>query len=220
MLETEVYIEHDATRRLQELGLTNSILQEVVGKVYSKHLVYVTKNEPPISYGMTLYLKITGALRDKLLPLGWKRDDYNNHSKTISPNGQVCIVVASGDNNTGQADSCSLSTKSPKGKITKQIINRNHRNQLALDFGGIPGLDFIQTPDLWFLLVYVDDKAKVINVELSQPKNVNNAGFVTDWAERVIIPSIPDTFEPNIMTETTDEINIDIHSLVGIADGK
>lgn len=207
MTSVIVHTKHEAIKRLDMLGLKDELLQKAVGTVYTEHLANITHNEPPISHGMTLYLKGTGKLREVLQPLGWRPQNKNNHARTISPDESMAIVVAGGNECTGLEDTFSLSTRSRKGKMTQRIITIN---QLAFDLKDFTTIS-LEAPDLWFLLIYVDKLIDEIRIELSMPRRIDRAGFITDWRERIIIPLINLRPEPIKRVETSEEIDIDIH---------
>ncbi|MDP2211853.1 MAG: hypothetical protein Q8J63_08965 [Candidatus Aquicultor sp.] len=213
MAQALVYTKHEATGRLDELGLTEPLLREAVEWTYAYHVAEVTENEPPYAQGMIMYIKLTRALRDRLLLLGWQRDNSRNYSTTINPDRSLAIAVAGGDESTGREDE-SPSTISRKGKATKDAIIKG---QMAFDYGDTSRSIQLGGPQIWILLVHVDPETDELRLELARPYSVTGKDCISKWQERIILQAIPLISPPLPDVETTDEIGIDIRRRSGDA---
>lgn len=197
---------HEVESRLDLLGLNLQLLRDAVEWAYKFNVAEVTDNEPPISRGITMYLKLTRALREGLLPLGWKKESSNNYSTTIHPDGSIAIVVASGDEDTGKENGNPW-TVSRKGKATKDAVDKG---QLSLELDDVSIIGPINGPQIWVLLVHVDLVDEEIRIELARPRGVKIRSFITDWQERIILTPISLAQQVPIEEEVSQEIEIEI----------
>lgn len=190
--------------RLEELGLTEDELRDAIVWSYG-HVAQVTKHEPPNAKGVTLYNKLTRALRDTYVPKGWEADDGSNHCKLVNKRTSVAIVVASGDAFTGTGGAVEPSTRSRKGKRTRDALG-----QLALDTGEPPRVPpKVVGQQMWVLLVYVDKHE--IRWELSLPVAVSKSGHIEHWVEEIVVEPIALADIVAVQGERpTDEIDIDV----------
>ena len=184
-------IKRRAVSRLTELGLTVSMVERVVRRADAEASI-CTEFDPPIIAGLTRWGRATRFLREELVPLGWTYDNPRLLARTIHPRGEFAIVVATGDQQTGVADGIPPTTKHRKGDATVEAVEIN--GQLAFDFGSSwepgPVDDGLLT---WFLLFYVDEHE--FRAELSLPNEIQD-GWITGWAERIILPPFPRAVEP------------------------
>jgi hypothetical protein len=180
-----------AVGRLAELGLTVSMVERVVRRADAEASI-CTELDPPIIAGLTRWGRATRFLREELIPLGWTYDNPRLLARTIHPGGEFAIVVATGDERTGLAGELPPTTKHRKGDATVQAVEIN--GQLAFDFGSSweprEADDDLLT---WLLLFYVDEHE--FRAELSLPNQIQD-GWITGWAERVILPPFPRAAEP------------------------
>ncbi len=180
-----------AVSRLAELGLTVSMVERVVRRADAEASI-CTELDPPIIAGLTRWGRATRFLREELIPLGWTYDNPRLLARTIHPGGEFAIVVATGDEQTGLAGELPPTTKHRKGDATVQAVEIN--GQLAFDFGSSweprEADDELLT---WFLLFYIDEHE--FRAELSLPNQIQD-GWITGWAERVILPPFPRAAEP------------------------
>ncbi len=108
-------------------------------------------------------------LRMQLWAYEWTLDDGGNYARIVSPDGKHCIVVSSGDENTGIDGGTDPLSRSPKGAMTEAAVTLNAQ----LTF--LAGLGMAPTPadrgDLgprtWVLLV--NETEETIRAELSTP---------------------------------------------------
>lgn len=89
-----------------------------------------TLHHPLGAGGTFAYHEAVRALRDRLTPKGWCVENLSNYALTINKELGIAIAVASGDKNTGIEDSIP-GTKTPKGGMTKLVLQRN---QLSFSF--------------------------------------------------------------------------------------
>lgn len=164
--------------------------------------------------GFTFWAKTVRGLRDRLMPSGWTKNVFNKcFPLTIHPDGNVAIAVSGGDAATG-IEVGRPSTRSTKGKATKDAV---HENQQVLAFNGVPLIQKTKGLATWVLLIHEDVEAEEVRLELSLPSKVNKENYVDEWLERIILPSIPfDDFggmaapgEP-IIPSSSDVIEIDV----------
>lgn len=148
-------------------------------------------------YGRTIRF-----LREDLLPLGWDYDNPRNFCRTIHPSRKFALVASSGDEATGNPE-LTPTTKYPKGYATVRAVVTN--GQLAFDFGD---LGFSDEPvdeeqlSTWFLLYHVTDEE--FRAEISLPNDMIG-GNISDWQERIILPSFPRDDTALTATTTPDD---------------
>jgi hypothetical protein len=194
---------HDVRQRLAELGLTVEILHDVV-RAAQLARASCTPNDPPLLPGFLGYAYAIRKLRELLLPLGWRKDDPGNFSRTINDQRRIYVVVASGNEFAGRLSEAYPATKNPKGRHTEEAVKANR--QIDLFPWTIPE-EAKQTAETayyqaWWLLSQTDDEA--VFLELSRPHEMNG-GQIIDWAERIILPplegpspaTVPDDFGPD-----------------------
>lgn len=193
--------ENEVQDRLGELGLEKDILIDVVRQ---GHLAYIgcTANHPPLLPGILAWGETVRALREALFPASWSRSDDGNYSLVISPNGQVAIAVATGDEYTGLEQGIP-SNKARKGSNTRKAVNYN---QYCFEFGApenLPdtGSDDQEKRSTWILLVH-RDTPKEVRCELSLPASITE-GHIDSWNERIILGSFP--FESDVSVITSPE---------------
>jgi hypothetical protein len=177
--------------RLAELGLREEQLLEAVRRGQSAR-ANCTLNHPLLYHGISAWAETINALRQVLLPDGWKRSENGNLPLTVNKTGNLAITVSTGDEATGRLDG-NLSTKSSKGPRTADAVTVNAA-QTTL-FGDIR----LRPEDLkdkggmmtWILLFHRDNETHEVRSELSRPTNMNAEGYVDEWAERIILCSTP-----------------------------
>lgn len=173
--------------RLQELGVTEGILVEAI-RAGEAAAASCTANHPPIFGGLLRYAETVRALRERLVPEGWTRDDTKNFSTAVSPDGRIAIAVARGDEATGDVDA-TPSTKYPKGAATIEAVERNLLlpfDETAIAANASSGIE--PTRSTWFLLHSRENGT--LKCELSRPTAVDRSGHVEEWDERLILAPI------------------------------
>jgi hypothetical protein len=182
-----VMVEGEALDRLAELGLSVEIIEKTLRRAEAEAAT-CTAFDPPIMAGFMRYGRTIRFLREDLVPAGWEFDNPRNFCRTIHPSRKFALVATSGDEGTGNPK-LTPTTKHPKGYATVRAVETN--GQLTLDFPGIrieaEGSDAEQLAT-WFLLYRVTEDE--IRAEVSLPNGMVGAN-ITDWLERVILPSFP-----------------------------
>lgn len=187
--------------RLAELGLDPEALAQVIKRGYVAFTL-CTVNDPPLFPGFAAWAQTVRALREYLVPQGWRRCDENNYSLVINPTEDMAIAVATGDDGTGRVDAVPT-TKSSKGPSTVEAVVANQA-QLTFAFEELPsvatdeGDETIEERMTWLLLVHRGEGE--VRSELSLPLSMGTDGRIESWQERIILGSMP-----------TDPTEIDIN---------
>jgi len=210
-MESAVYVGFKAANRLDELGTSEAILHAAAayGSAYSAEC---TANDPPTARGFILWSKTVRGVRDGHADLGWVRNQKDRcYPITIHPDGKWAIAVAGGDEDTGKEDG-RPSTRSTKGRSTKEAV---HMNQQVFDLGDITRIKKEAGIQTWVLLVHEDKDTDEIRLELSLPVRVNAEGYVDSWSERIILaPLLPGApgvkAEPNTPGSSPPEVNEEV----------
>jgi len=203
----------DVDGRLAELGLNQAALTIVLRRGWLA-FASCTKNDPPLFPGFSAWAMTVRALREYLLPQGWDRVDDNNYSLTVNPTGSMAIVVATGDEATGQSDA-SPTTRSSKGPSTAEAVASNQQ-QLELPFAPfvVSSTADVSPEDrrmTWILLVHRGPSE--VRAELSLPTSMATDGKPSGWRERIILgsilldPDVPDIVPPENLAP---DIEIDV----------
>jgi hypothetical protein len=176
----------DVNRRLRDLGLSIDVLQDAAKAGYLAR-ASCTPNDPPMTPGTDAWSRTVRRLRELLIARGWRKDDPGNYSLTISDEHRLNVVVASGDEATGQRATMPR-TKSPKGIYTALAVERNLQPDLfpeTLPEAVRKAPLTLQYPT-WMFLILIEESA--VHAELSYPSEIED-GHVTKWKERIILPS-------------------------------
>lgn len=171
---------------LRTLGLTSNIVRDVITHA-AYFVTLVTGPLDPKTYpSIVFWAAQVRRLRELLIPKGWQRIDDLNHPLIESPDNRVRIMVAAGDEETGNPRG-RPQTKNKKGPATFSAVHRN-RHQLLL-FGQHPLLSTEETDPLtWVLLVH--RTAEFIKAEVSLPVVADYEGYLVEWESRIILPNI------------------------------
>lgn len=183
---TVVAIHLVAEDRLQQLGLSAGLLVRALLRADAEAKL-TTGLEPPTAEGTTRYAKTVRYVREELVPLGWRFDNYKNFCRTIHPSGGFSMATSSGDEFTGvDVPGMKPSTKYPKGDLTALAVMQN-ADQGVLDLGAAYALGVAPASlkNMWFLLQRVTNET--IYAELSLPTAIEN-GVIVDWEERILLP--------------------------------
>lgn len=146
-----------------------------------------TVNDPPYFAGSAFHSVTTRSLREKLLPKGFIKDDSGGYSRTISPDGGIAIVVASGDEFTGKYDlqrpERQPRTSRAKGPLTEAIIAEN---ELQLDLPGLEVSPRAVRRQTWVFLIHYAGEGGA-TAELSLPCELDSESRIAKWRRRLII---------------------------------
>lgn len=177
----------DARRRLEELDLETEWLLEAARRGMAA-AASCTANHPAVLSGILGWGETICALRDRLLPEGWRRLDEGNLPLTVNEAGTIALTVATGDEETGRPDGnpCTKSKKGPR--VASAVAN----NQLQL----FPVAVHLRPDDAtgrvtWLLLIHRDRAARELRAELSRPVSMGEDGRVAAWSERIMLGAVP-----------------------------
>lgn len=185
----------DVRSRLARHGVD---YDDIVEAVLRGHATRSLGNElHPSNYkGNLFHANTVEGLRDILLSqAGWEMDEPKNLSITFNHGEDVCIVVASGNNKTGNPYK-DPKTRSKKGAFLEAAVAQNT--------GEIPQRELFETEaeylervakieakqaalsskNVFYLLIHSNDGVPV--AELSRPIAIDD-GWVTAWKERYIL---------------------------------
>lgn len=178
----------DVESRLAELTLTRAAFIDAVTQGHLRRS-YLTRNHPPIYHGIVMWGEVVAALRERLAPLGWFRREPDVYPLTANEAQCMAIVVASGDEHTGNLAGTPPSTRSQKGRNTVQAVAVNINLDLFPE--ALPEQDETDSREsTWLLLHHTDGARKEIRIELSRPADIGG-GKITAWSERILLGSIP-----------------------------
>lgn len=188
---------------INTLGLKNEWLQEI-GKRALAAYNQTTANDAASAAGSYAYFAAVRGTRDILRPQGWEPDVRHNLELTENSESNISIIVSSGDKYTG-IESGTPKTKNTKGNQTHKIVSFN-ANQYRL-----PTMEYkvknISLQKTWILLYHVDMKRKEMRIELSLPIKIDIDDLrVSEWHQRIIVPSIDFRNTPSIHND--DETHI------------
>jgi hypothetical protein len=181
----------DVQARLAELGLEEEPLRDVVRRGYLAYIT-CTGNHPPLIPSIWAWGETVRALREYVLPLGWRRSDDRNYSVVIDPEGCTAIAVATGDHGTGDPG-VFPSTKAPKGQSTLAAVTMN-QVQLSLFMQDEPVSPPAKPEEAdnervtWLLLIH--RTGKEVRCELSLPSSMTDCR-IDGWRERILMGSVP-----------------------------
>lgn len=191
---TVYYIPDEVRQRLQKYGIDYDDLVEAVLRGHEAKGISSALH--PSNYAGTLFHANTiEALRDIVLKIdGWEMDEPRNLSITVNSKTDVCLVVASGNKNTGNRWKLPK-TRSKKGAFFEAAVFQNS--------GEVPMKDLFESEadynermqkienrqralssDVLYLLISSDDGMP--KAELSRPVSCQD-GWVTEWSERNIL---------------------------------
>ncbi len=201
-------------RRLAELGIELSVLVEAL-KAGCLARQACTELDPRMFPGSAMWAVTVRQLRLGLIPRGWSYSEAGNYSRTMSGDGSLVIVVATGDEATGFPDE-TPTTQSRKGPRTVEVVATN-ANQLDLPF--IWPLDTPQNPEsgdatTWLLLVHF--AGSKVRAEVARPVSFDDTLRVRGWHERIILPEVE--AEPDEVFEfgpdESPDIDVQVHKRV------
>jgi hypothetical protein len=180
----------DVEARLGALGVRREHLHHAC-MVGALNRASTTTLHPTSFGGYTAWANTTAALREQLLPLGWRVENAANFELTVSPDAATAIVVATGDEGTGLPFG-SPRTRAPKGPAMRQIVMENYE-QLSLGLN-LPepsepvGGPVVFNGQTWVLLLSYATPGR-LRAELSLPLYFEGA-HVQRWLERILLAEI------------------------------
>lgn len=190
----------EVKKALASLGLTDELLRVAItkGEVARDSC---TDNDPPNAPGFDAWARTVRALRETLIPKGWKRNDDAMLSTVVSPDGTVAITVVTGDEGVGEADKIPH-TKYPRGAATEAAVNRNQKWLFPEMNKAQEEADEKKSKQITWMLLRRRSKDKdkeSVFAELSLPASMTKGGEVTRWLTRIILEPI--AIEPTVVID-------------------
>ncbi len=168
-----------------------------------------TRFHPRLHGPFNGYAETTAILRAQLWTHGWTLDDTGNYARIVSPDSRNCIVVSSGDQNTGVRGATDPQTRSPKGLMTQEAVLVNAQLNFLQDLGvetaparGNPGHQ-----RTWILLV--SDADGEIRAEVSSPSHFED-GRPEQYTKRLLLPAYLLGDGSDDRPESGDDFEIDV----------
>ena len=182
-----------------------------------------TPFDPKPTPGYEAWRWTVRSLREALATRGWRATDRNNLPLVVDPSSNLAVIVTSGDTGTGLTDG-EPKTRYPKGPQTRRCIRVNRKQLLLWDSDG---QDLVPTPNedemtTWMLVVcaapILDPQSRQVvgtqaRCELSLPAAIDEEGYVDEWAERIILPTVrieSEGTDPITAAEAFDEVEVDV----------
>lgn len=199
--------------RLAQLGVTRD---ELLGAIHAGlvDMEGCTELDPITLPGTIIWGRAIRRLRELKVVQGWRPENRQNVPLTVDPNAGIALTVSSGVG-VGRPDRTPRN-KNPKGTATGRCVRVNH---LTL-FPEHESIRLVPSPsdlETWLLLVEVESRLEADNVwaELSLPLRVDQAGYITDWDERILLGSVglddePATSGEDPGSDLDDELDIPV----------
>ena len=159
---------------------------------------WLTNYYPRTAKGIVTSQSALADLRQSLAADRWRLCDWGNYARSIHPLDHIAVTVSLGDEATGVA-SAHPRTSSPKGTATEHAIFYNLM-AAAVDprvFGVSDPTFWSICPELgpqpiktWILLIFVDEDRGEVRSELSLPIGMDSRRRVSEWGERIMLPSV------------------------------
>ncbi len=201
----------EVSNRLQELGITEEILRQVV-EAGERARLTCTDNHPRTTPGFLGWAEMVKVLRDRLIPLKWTKNDGGGLPVVVHPKRKVSVAVMTGDEGTG-IEAAELKSKYAKGAATAAVVEQNH-TQLSFDdnlLGPRTMKKIVGSMLTWYLVVR--RLAHEIRFELSLPSGLSENGQVVEWKERILFAPITlehDAVKIEQTAEEVDEIVVEV----------
>ncbi len=174
--------------QLAELGLTPELLLETIAEGEAAR-ASATPLDPLNAGGQLAYIARIRALRSRLLPLGWTKEDPSGCSVTVSPDGRRQIMIATGDDATGL--DAVPSTQYRKGIVMKRAVTNNQQLGFWPE-SNVPEPGQTPARETWILLVRreLGEDSVEARAELSLPAKMEK-NHPTEWQKRIVLPVLP-----------------------------
>jgi hypothetical protein len=205
-----VHIGHEAESRLEQLGLRAEWIERALARGDAEART-VSQLAPKGFEGTVRWGRSSEFLREDLCSRSWTPDDTLNIARSVSPDGEDCIVVTTGGKGTG-LHGPDPTTKYTKGSGTAAAIETNLMLEFEPEDLQRLGIAAKPAPDMrtWFLLFLLADET--IYAEVSLPDSISEDGMITSWRERIILDPIQ--LGPEVLgdseTGPTDPLDIPV----------
>lgn len=183
----------DVDARLARFGLSVADLHGRVVLPASGLSRVVTPFHPWNERGRVFYAEATAGLRRVGVEKGWNCDDTDGVARSVSPDGTVVVVVATGNEFTGLPGAeAVVTTKFNRGpRLLDGVVS-----ELGYTLDKIaPEVFPFTSPaptspvrEVWLLLLC--PAAGEVRIELSRPEGRDVAGFPRPFIERILIPPL------------------------------
>lgn len=173
--------------RLREFSLSAEVLVDAVRRGAQRGACRSALALPSAA-GTDLYHDTMEDLAQALTRRGWARITVASQPRLEHPDGLLAITVSSA---RGAGVPASRPRTHRKGPATQNYLARVPAQDALFDLddpADAPPRGTVPEADLWFLLL--DRYDGYVTAELSRPSEVNAAGQVVGWSERVLLPSV------------------------------
>lgn len=180
--------EQDVRSRVEQLlGITVDHLGRVTQAAASGRNS-TTEMHPRSSPGGYMYGEATAQFRRETVGVtGWEFDESGGQPRTFNHERRISVIVRSGDEFTGMDTGRDPRTKHTAGRETRAKVSVNQL--VAFDLGAVEAAEEAAPLHTWVLLLGVVDGE--VRAELSRPQDIDGAGHISAWTERVLLPATP-----------------------------
>lgn len=188
MSDSTIFFEPwDVNNRLASMGLEQRLLLDS-GLAGFSAMASCTENNPVGSPGYYAWSETTRSLRERLIPLSWRRSNDYGLSLVVSDSRKLAISVSSGDEDTGKPDG-EPRTKYAKGPRTVIAVQNNKYMDYLLPEMALPPSSAVAIKGraTWIYLIRYDTDNQIFVSELSRPIAITDDGLIDGWAERIIL---------------------------------
>ncbi len=200
-------------KRLSELGIELEIFKQALANGHGG-AGQTTAVHARTASGSYRWHETLASFRDSLVQKGWKQTDYRNAPRIVNPEGNISIMVATGNKKTGTKDTPSNATA--KGSMAKRDL-RNNSDSGQQVIQEVIEAEKAYAPTTWVLLYFYCKKSNHIRAELSLPSadGISDRGFITKWEERLILPVMDLSGEDELLDIQSDDVPEDIIFEIG-----
>ncbi len=150
--------------------------------------------DPESLYGSILRGKSIGQFL-KILNINgseWVRDNGSNQHRIVNLKAGKALVFQLGNDLTGVISSISPRTKWEKGADSKQLAQANQLTFGDYSIEADADMVFVENPiQTFFVLIFPDEKADEIRIEVSLPRYLDANGKIYDYDPRYILTPVP-----------------------------
>ncbi len=184
-------------RRLLQLSedLTPEIFFDAMRAGLGGRSEAIPLRSAPTEAGLRHWLEAVKLLRGILASKGWQPLDRRNSPLIISQDQLKAILVMTGDAETGLNSERQPRNQAEKGCVTQGYVEAN--TQAALPYANVLAQAKQQEANgtqVWVLLYHYDKMLNEVRFELSLPNDFHK-GYITSWAERLILGSLSNAVE-------------------------
>ncbi|MGE9746237.1 hypothetical protein [Bdellovibrio bacteriovorus] len=206
-----VYVKERAAERLLELNMPPEILTQTVTTIVMNR-ANADEYCPIQAPGMMGWIGGVRTFRLGLVNIGYTLSNKKGFSSVVSPDGRLEFFIMSTGKGTGRADGVSPKSKAPRGI---QTVRRVEENQLSFPLdvlmaGNVNTVEAV-TREHWCFMYYITKN--VMYSEFSKPLAVDDKGYVSEWAERIILDPIQiasETIEVGELEESNVHMDVPV----------